>query len=280
MHEENQCLPSECCVWGSVLRAGVCGGSGDGEWTRPVNFPSRPPGCTLPHSLGLLCHALPTTLADQVTVACLSFPICRMGVVLVSRGEGDTECAEEPCRQVVTVSLSVSQPPGSTTPESAFGDTQSTPGTPRGSRWRVHPSGGHRSPGRVPSGGHGPAALRPGPSGSGTHNEGHSHTRPACGTVSQLPVQQPGRCSGHAGGRPLPREYCFRLGVPLCPLPLGRGCVRGPTWLPWVAPREARAPPPPAPGRSAAPGSALLVWGSPAEGAGPPPLPGCPGWGT
>ena len=64
-----------------------------------------------------------------------------------------TECAEELCHLVVTVSLSVSQPPGSTTPEPGFGDTQSTPGTPRGSGWRAHPSGG----------GHGPAALRPGP---------------------------------------------------------------------------------------------------------------------
>lgn len=81
-----------------------------------------PPGCTLPHSSGPLCHVLPATLADQVTAVHLSFPVCRMGVVLVSRGEGDTERAEGLCRQIVTVSLSVSQPPGSTTPESGFGD--------------------------------------------------------------------------------------------------------------------------------------------------------------
>lgn len=63
-----------------------------------------------------------------------------------------------------------------------------------------------------------------GPGGSGAHNEGHSHTRPACGTASQLPVQQPGRCSGCAGGRLLPGEYCFGLVVPLSPPSGARPC--------------------------------------------------------
>ena len=38
----------------------------------------------------------------------LSLPVCRMGLVLVSRGEGDTECAEELCRQIVTEPVSLS----------------------------------------------------------------------------------------------------------------------------------------------------------------------------
>lgn len=63
-----------------------------------------------------------------------------------------------------------------------------------------------------------------GPGGSGAHNEGHSHTRPACGTASQLPVQQPGRCSGCASGRLLPGEYCFGLAVPLSPPSGARPC--------------------------------------------------------
>lgn len=38
-----------------------------------------PPACALPQSSGLLCHVLPMTLADQVTVVRLSFPVCTMG---------------------------------------------------------------------------------------------------------------------------------------------------------------------------------------------------------
>ena len=216
MKRTSVCRVSAVC--GALCSGLGCGGgAGTAGWTRPVNFPPRPPGCTLPHSSGLLCHVLPMTLADRVTVARLSFPICRMGVVLVSRGEGDTECAEEPCRQVVTVSLSVSQPPGSTTPESVFGDTQSTPGTPRGSRWRVHPSGGHRSPERVPSGGHGPAAPRPGPSGSGAHNEGHSRTRPACGTASQLPCNNQAVVLGTPAAGRCPGSIASGWGCPSVP---------------------------------------------------------------
>ena len=173
-----------------------------------------------------------------------------------------TECAEELCRQVVTVSLSVSQPPGSTTPEPGFGDTQSTPGTPRGSGWRAH----------RPMAAMAQLLCALGPGGSGAHNEGHSHTRPACGTASQLPVQQPGRCSGCAGGRLLPGEYCFGLVVPLSP-PSGARPCQGAVLASSGSSQGGQGTAPSCTQQVSSPGSAWLVQGS-------PPSPGRPGCGT
>lgn len=173
-----------------------------------------------------------------------------------------TECAEEPCRQVVTVILSVSQPPGSTTPEPGFGDTQSTPGTPRGSGWRAHPS----------DGGHGPAALCPGPGWVWRTQRGPFSHQASLRTASQLPVQQPARCSGCAGGRLLPGEYCFGLAVPLSP-PSGARPCQGAVLASLGGSQG---------GQGTAPSCTRQVsspWFSPACAGVPLPSPGPPGWG-
>lgn len=61
-------------------------------------------------------------------------------------------CAEGLCRQIVTVSLSVSQPPRQHHPRVwVWGPLEHTQDS-LGQRWRAHPSDGHQSPGRMPSG--------------------------------------------------------------------------------------------------------------------------------
>ena len=59
MDEENQCLRSECRVWGSVLGARVCGGGGDGGVGDKACGLAAPASVDLSSALGppaALCH--------------------------------------------------------------------------------------------------------------------------------------------------------------------------------------------------------------------------------